>query len=382
MRILHITPEYHASPLYENLRIALQQRGVTQRVYVADNRGLELVRDGEVEQGILTYPKAFNLLERLAFFPKDRQVTRYFETDVQDFRPELIHAHKLFAGGSQALYYKQHYGIPYIVALRNTEVNSMLPYMPWLRPLARQILQESRRIILISPSYRAKLQGLFRPDAWQAIQEKIEVIPNGIDPVFLSHLSQHEPDKDCIRLIYIGRMEANKNILAILHTADRLVQEGHRVSLRLVGDMTDEALSQPIRARNYVQYFPKCTHEEVIRHLREADIFLMPSRKETFGLVYIEAMSQGLPVIYTRGQGIDGYFAEGEVGYSVLPDDIESIVTAVKNIRQHYSAMSQHCVSEAAAFDWQRIAERYLSIYNSSIGQCQSQSQFETAKRR
>lgn len=368
MRVLHITPEYHASPLYEHLRLALQQRGVIERVYVADNRGLALVKEGEAERGILTYPKAFNALERLAFFPKDRQVTRYFETDLRDFRPDLIHAHKLFAGGSQALYYRQHYGIPYIVALRNTEVNSMLPYMPWLRPLARRILRESERIILISPAYREKLQGLFSGDRWQAVNGKIEVIPNGIDPVFLQQPSQHEADSDCIRLIYVGRMEANKNIHAILRTADRLVEEGEKVSLRLVGDMSDESLRQPILSRSYVQYFPKCSHEEVIRHLREADIFLMPSRKETFGLVYIEAMSQGLPVIYTRGQGIDGYFAEGEVGYGVLPYDIEGMVTAVRSIRQHYAAMSRRCADKATAFDWQRIAERYLSVYNIGVG--------------
>ena len=384
MRVLHITPEYHASPLYEHLRLALQQRGVTQRVYVADNRGLALVREGETAKGILTYPKAFNSLERLAFFPKDRQVTRYFEADLRNFRPDLIHAHKLFAGGSQALYYKTHYGIPYIVTLRNTEINSMLPYMPWLRPLARRILQESQRIILLSPAYRPKLQDLFSKDKWQTINEKIEVIPNGIDPIFLSHLSRHEAAKDCIRLIYVGRLEANKNIMGILRTADRLIEKGQKISLHLVGDMTDEALRQPVLRREYVQYFPKCSHEEVIRHLKEADIFIMPSRKETFGLVYIEAMSQGLPVIYTRGQGIDGYFPEGEVGYGVMPDDIEGMVQAVLNIRQQYETLSARCVQHAADFDWQRIAERYLSIYNISIdqSQCQSQSQLEIAKRR
>ena len=46
----------------------------------------------------------------------------------------------------------------------------------------------------------------------------------------------------------------------------------------------------------------------------------MPSRYETFGLVYGEAMSQGLPIIYSKGQGVDGYFKEGTVGYGVVSD--------------------------------------------------------------
>lgn len=364
MRLLHITPEYHASPLYGHLRQALQQRGLTQRVHVADNCGLALVKEGEADLGILTYPKAFNLLERLAFFPKDRQVTRFFEPDVQAFRPDIVHAHKLFAGGSQALHYKRQYGIPYIVALRNTEVNTMLPRMPWLRPLGRTILRESERIVLLSPAYREKLHA-FVPDArlWQQLERKMTVIPNGIDPLFLSHSDCHEAGHDCIRLIYVGRMEANKNLEAILHTADRLQQTGHRVSLRLVGEMTDRAFLLPITQRPYVQHFPKCSHQDVIAHLRQADIFIMPSRKETFGLVYIEAMSQGLPVIYTRGQGIDGYFPEGEAGYGVLPDDIGGMAEAVLKIRDNYPALSRRARSHAAAFDWQRIADRYVSIY-------------------
>jgi glycosyltransferase involved in cell wall biosynthesis len=57
--------------------------------------------------------------------------------------------------------------------------------------------------------------------------------------------------------------------------------------------------------------------EKLLNNYRNSDIFIMPSYNETFGLVYIEAMSQGLPIIYTQNEGVDGYFKEGSVGYSV-----------------------------------------------------------------
>ena len=56
----------------------------------------------------------------------------------------------------------------------------------------------------------------------------------------------------------------------------------------------------------------------------------MPSFPETFGLVYVEAMSQGLPIIYTKGQGIDGYFEDGKVGYPVNTKDSNDIVKKLR----------------------------------------------------
>ena len=66
-------------------------------------------------------------------------------------------------------------------------------------------------------------------------------------------------------------------------------------------------------------------NENFIKYFIESDIFVMPSRYETFGLVYVEALSQGLPVIYTRGQGFDGQIPDGEVGYSVKCNDVNEI---------------------------------------------------------
>ena len=53
--------------------------------------------------------------------------------------------------------------------------------------------------------------------------------------------------------------------------------------------------------------------EEIIRVYKDMDIFILPSTTETFGLVYAEAMSQGLPILYTKNEGFDGIFKEGEV---------------------------------------------------------------------
>jgi L-malate glycosyltransferase len=91
----------------------------------------------------------------------------------------------------------------------------------------------------------------------------------------------------------------------------------------------------------------------------------MPSFNETFGLVYIEAMSQGLPVIYSKGQGIDGYFNEGKVGFSVNPGNISDIATRIENILENYDEMNKNAITAVKEFKWSKIADKYIDIYNS-----------------
>ena len=89
----------------------------------------------------------------------------------------------------------------------------------------------------------------------------------------------------------------------------------------------------------------------------------MPSHTETFGLTYAEAMTQGLPVIYTRGQGFDGQFSEGTVGYSVNSCDAAELAENIVKICEHYPELSKNCVQSVQRFQWDKIVQEYLRIY-------------------
>lgn len=93
----------------------------------------------------------------------------------------------------------------------------------------------------------------------------------------------------------------------------------------------------------------------------------MPSRYETFGLVYAEALSQGLPVIYTRGQGFDGQIPDGEVGYSVRYDDVDEIVEKIILIYNNYDSYSSKIKNYIYKFNWENIADDYNRIYEGIV---------------
>ena len=101
---------------------------------------------------------------------------------------------------------------------------------------------------------------------------------------------------------------------------------------------------------------------------RENDIFVMPSITETFGLVYPEAMSQGLPLIYTRGQGFDGQLEDGKVGYSVDCDNPKEIAERIVDITKEYNQLSSNSIANCNRFSWNNIIDSYEKIYKVNKG--------------
>jgi len=91
----------------------------------------------------------------------------------------------------------------------------------------------------------------------------------------------------------------------------------------------------------------------------------MPSKTETFGMAYIEAMSRGLPVIYSKGQGIDGFFPDGFVGYSVSKPLVKSIVERVLDIVKNYDTLSVQAQISSKKFDKPSILKHYSKMFSS-----------------
>ena len=93
----------------------------------------------------------------------------------------------------------------------------------------------------------------------------------------------------------------------------------------------------------------------------------MPSFKESFGLVYAEALSQGLPVIYTKNEGFDGNFDDAYVGCSVNPHSIEDIMKKCETVILNYNEIRKNCITASKKFKWADISNRYFNIYKGIV---------------
>jgi glycosyltransferase involved in cell wall biosynthesis len=122
--------------------------------------------------------------------------------------------------------------------------------------------------------------------------------------------------------------------------------------------------TQAVRNPKSIRYFGQIDcKSELLKIYRSCDIFAMPSKVETFGLVYVEAISQGLPILYTSGEGIDGFFSE-KIGEGVDCRDTKDIARKLSKMIGFYENYLRKI--DLSGFRWDHVAQLHLSIYHRS----------------
>ena len=132
MRVLQIANGYLGNRLYQNLFSSLEKTGVENAVYVPINR--KSPEPPPAEKNVV-FSRCFSDLDRLLFFSKQRKLLRDAETRFDLRGTDVVHAHTVFSGGYTALQLKERCGLPYLAAVRNTDVNVFFKRMPHLRSL-------------------------------------------------------------------------------------------------------------------------------------------------------------------------------------------------------------------------------------------------------
>jgi glycosyltransferase involved in cell wall biosynthesis len=341
---------------------------VDQTVYIPVKREADKRKriDETLKHTEFLYSKAFTDIDRLFYRKKVNKLLLDVQSCVDVTAFDMIHAHFLFSLGGVAFRIKQTAGIPYVVSIRNVDVNLFFRYGIWLRDAAAKIIKDAQRVIFISPAYKERVLEQYIPrELRHDVEDKSIVLPNGINDFWIQnvHSAARAVQRKNIRLIYVGELTKNKNIGTSIKVAEKLIDRGYRVTLKIAGRGPDEKNIARLAAKSngrilfygYVE-----DRRELLKLYGESDIFIMPSRTETFGVSYVEAMSQGLPIIFSRNEGFDGFYEEGAVGYAVNPLDIGEIVQRIEDIYAKYGDVSKRCVSEASNFSWDRIGSAYI----------------------
>lgn len=361
MKALQIANDY-LNPLFAKMFYAMKCKGINNKVIVPISFGGIVSDDWDNDVSVL---ECFNRIDRLFFFGKQRKIFEAIDSNMSVDEYDIIHAHTVFSAGYTAMKLKEKYSIPYIVAVRNTDVNAFFKYMLHLRKTGIKVLKNADGIVFLSPAYMNMVIKKYVPqNCKEEIKRKSVVIPNGISQVFFNKMSNSKAynHNRVLTLLYVGEISVNKNIETIIEVAKIRRESKQETKVIIVGNIVDARCERYLKD-DIVEYHNRCNQEELIEYYRNADVFIMPSRTETFGLVYVEAMSQGLPVLYTRGQGFDGHFADGVVGYGVDDKNPFDIVEKIDLVLANYKTISQNCITLCSRFDWLEIAEQYDSLY-------------------
>lgn len=363
MRVLHINCNYIGTTLHQLMVEQMDPLGHESQVFVPTyDKNLAVIKPN----ANVCVCECFRKWDRLLFDYKQQKIRKGVESNINVADYELIHAYTLFTDGNCARKLAKEYGIPYVVAVRNTDVNDFFRLMPHLRKRGVQIMRDASAVFFLSEAYRKQVFEKYIPRQFQKeILEKTHIIPNGIDAFWFINIPEQEKNicQQPVKLVYAGRIDRNKNIPTVQRAMEILRKQGYETTLTIVGKVQDKKEFQIIEKDKFTRYLPAMPKEELLKVYRESDIFVMPSYTESFGLVYAEAMSQGLPVVYSKGQGFDNQFDEGVVGYHVSAGDPADVANGIKRVICSFGEIQKNVVELAKKFNWSKIVERYDDVY-------------------
>lgn len=312
----------------------------------------------------------FNQWMRYFFFLKELEVLLDYKKFYKNEKFDLYHAHTLFSNGYIAYRLNKNDNKPYIVAVRDTDINVFFKYRPYLRGIGKKILLNSSHVVFISGNYKDELFDIYLNDKEKKIiEDKFSIIPNGINNYFLDNTYRRAKckEKKVIKLLTVGHIMKRKNQLVVCEAIHELIKEGYNIEYMIVGKILDKKYFSNIKKYSFVTHVDFVEKEELLQFYRNSDVFIMPSQTETFGLTYIESLSQSLPIIYSKGQGVESYFKDGEVGKAVTHNSVKEIKKAILEISNDLDMSSDRLVSKSLEFNWERINKSYISIYESII---------------
>lgn len=363
MNILNIN-SYFEQSFYENLFSRLREQSVGLDVCVPCYRG-----DKRYDYLVNKYDvlKCYNKIDRYFIRKKIKKVAKAIMEAKEVNKYDLIHAHSLVSNGGPAYEIWKKTGINYVVAVRSSDLNTFLKLFLHCRSYFKKILFNSSRIIFISESGKSTFLKLFKYDQrfLKSIISKFVVIPNGIDSIFfLNKNSENKSIHKPVKVLFCG---VNKKVKNSLFIAKAISKYNLDCSFTIVGKAVDRKIEKKLSRYNFVNRILETDLQKMPSIYSNHDIFAMISLKETFGLTYIEALSQGLPILYTKNTGIDGQFSEGEVGFHVDKDKMADFYNGYKLILERYSDLSKAAKKQSELYNWDYITKKYILLYRELI---------------
>ncbi|RKR07183.1 glycosyltransferase involved in cell wall biosynthesis [Maribacter vaceletii] len=368
MNCLHICNDFSYSKVHRNLYVKLDKLNITQTVYnpIRKNSDTKSNTIDYIEKQAKTINSTpLKKMHRYFFRKKIIFLFNDLNNKINLNNIDLVHATTLFSDGAVALKIHNKYNKPFIVAVRGTDLSVFLRLRPDLVFIVREILEKASKIVFMSNSIQDNfLNHYLIKHKKNSIEKKSIIIYNGIDNFWIKNQTTIKKEKP-FKVTYVGRFLPTKNIPNLINAMLMLKKEGVKCELNIIGNQGEDENKVKLLAKennNWINFIgPIKEKSKLLQLYRENHIFAMPSTSETFGLVYIEALSQGLPVLYNIGQGIDGVF-NTLIGEKCNGNSVSDIKESLKNIINNYQKYNISTI-DFNTFNWDKIARRYKNIY-------------------
>ncbi len=284
---------------------------------------------------------------------------------------DVIHAHAALPCGHAAALLSRRLNIPFVVTLHGLDVfNSFLGGIPaaWRRKVSVDVYGAARTVICIS----GKVQGILKTGT--PAETRSTIVYNGVNPNFFSPnpaaMGPSDPE-----ILIAGNLLRSKGHALVLRALGNLRSSFPQLRCRIIGEGPDraqfEALVRDLGIGQQVQFVGRQSRLEVAEAMRRCSVFVLPSRNEGLGCVYLEAMACGKPVIGCRGQGIDEVIEHGKNGWLIPADGLEELVQGLSallgssELRMRIGTAARQTILEKLTLSHQ--AQQLASIYRQAV---------------
>jgi len=271
---------------------------------------------------------------------------------------DIIHANWILSGIITYLSSFIH-RTPYIITIHGSDLHAVLSNV-LLRLIARAALQRAQRIIAVSRSISDQLHTL------GIDRGKISIIPNGIDcTVFLPGEKSETPTA-----LFVGNLTQAKGIHNLVHSMPEALRKITELRLNIIGGgpLREEIADQcaALSLQDHVCILGHLPPNLVAEWMRKSHVLVLPSIREGFGVVLIEAMASGTPCIASAVGGIPDVISK-DVGILVPPNDPSAIAHAIVELLHDpvkYMEISHRAREKAQrTYDWPQIAKKIMNLY-------------------
>lgn len=303
--------------------------------------------------------KLISFSPRLLVECKKTMMSRLFKKAVKRYgMPDIIYAHYLFnIETSVGLKGFEH--IPVVGIEHWSELAK--PVIPKdIYKTASKVYPLCDKILAVSPGLRDIINEKFKVSA--------DYVPNMIDYTFCNLPDIGHESNKTFEFISIGRLVDWKGFETLIKAAAKLKDENTAFHITIVGQGEKfnylHSLIRSLELEEYVVLVGQKTKEEIRMYLKSSDAFVLPSEHETFGVVFIEALAMGMPVIGCNYGGPTTFVTEDN-GILVPPKDVTSIANAMKNLmnnRDKYDSVkiSRDCLNK---YSPDKVAQRIDEVF-------------------
>ncbi|AKB76148.1 Glycosyltransferase [Methanosarcina lacustris Z-7289] len=283
--------------------------------------------------------------------------------EIKRINPNIVHVQSIstaLPGIFSMIFLKK----PYVIWGQGSDV-----YIPdkFTKFISKIVLKNASIVIALSEDMKRKMNTIYK-------REDIVILPNGIELDKFKGLSSRKQNNDKTKktIIFVGTLRPVKGIEYLIKAMNSIHEQLPNTDLLIVGDGPDrekmETLVQELNLQDCIHFVGKVSNEEIPEYMAQADLFALPSLSEGFGIVNIEAMAAGLPIVTTNVGGLPEIVINGENGFLVEPKNPEALAETILLILSDNdlkARISMNNQMKAEQYSWDIVVKNLISIYES-----------------